>query len=98
MAAGVYVAAGAVLRGEYGNKVDVFRQDVYGGLEVAVNAGRVGQKADALALEALEAAVAENFYSGFYLGGGHQAYKGRKGGQDVFNSSCHTEDLLLQKM
>ena len=71
LAAGVDVAADAVLRREQGDEVDFggLEEDVDGALQVAVHPRGVREQADALALQAFEAALAEDFDAGLDGGG-----------------------------
>ena len=64
--------------GVEGDELDFggFEEDVDGGVQLAVDAGGVGDQADALAFQAGEMAVAEDFDAGFDAGPGG----GRRGG------------------
>ena len=78
LASGPNVAAHAVLGGVKGNEVDVLCEDIYGGTQLGIDPARIGEQADALALQAGEAAVAQDFYAGLDAGaGGNGHYKRR---------------------
>ncbi len=69
MSAGICISPHTVLRPEKGDQVDPgsIMKDIYRRTEVAVNPGRVCDKADTLALKALETAVTGYLDSGTHL-------------------------------
>ena len=69
MVTGVYVAAYAVFGSVESDEFDAvgFVENVDGRFEFIVDAGGIGDEADAFAFEAFEAAVAEHFDAGFDL-------------------------------
>ncbi len=81
MVAGMHVAAHAVLGRVEGYQVDARSLVEYVDcrFQFVVDARRVGDKAHALALQGLEAAVAEHLDAGLYLCRGYHCGQGAEG-------------------
>ena len=76
--AGVCITANAVFGTVESNKFDArrFVDNVDGRLEVAVDARRVGNQSDALALQLAETAVAKHFHARFNVCRSHHGSNG----------------------
>ncbi len=77
-APGPDIAPHSVLRRIQGHKIHVFAEYIDGRAKLPVNSARVGQQAHPLALQALEAAVAQNFYARLDLTECGKAYGKRR--------------------
>ena len=93
---GIYISPHPVFRAEEGHQVHLRRleEDVDGGVQLAVHAGRVGDQADALAFQAREMVVTQDFDARLDARGGGGG-RSRGGAAGYEEQRCRAKNVTV---